>query len=356
MDTLTHALSGALLARATEPTAAGVLPRQTRMAAGFWAGAFPDSDILARLVDPLMYITTHRGITHSVVMLPIWAVGLALLFQLLYRGRYPWRAFFGVCALGIGIHIAGDVITSFGTMIFAPLSAWRAAAALTFIIDPYFTAIIVAGLLASLQWHRARIPAVVALAVLAAYVGLQGALHYRAWAIGNAYIGTNRLTQARAYALPQPFSPFNWLIVVAQPQRYRLSYVSLTRRNVHVAPPDAGMLRRAYDSYRPLDQALWRTVPRYGERAQDIVVAKALWGSAAFAPYRHFAMFPAIYRIDRFAGKTCARFTDLRFALVGRRSPFRYSACREDLSQDWKLEFTDPDRPGAQPRGATRRR
>ena len=158
MDTLTHALSGALLARATESRDGQTIPRRTRMAVTFWAAAFPDSDVVLRFIDPLTYLTTHRGVTHSVIMLPFWAIGLALLFQLLYRGRYPWRSFAGACALGIGIHIAGDVITSFGTMILAPLSDWRAQFPVTFVIDPYFSAIIVTGLLASLYWKHALRP------------------------------------------------------------------------------------------------------------------------------------------------------------------------------------------------------
>ncbi|HJX11878.1 MAG TPA: metal-dependent hydrolase, partial [Candidatus Binatia bacterium] len=46
MDTITHALSGALLARATEPEEPRPdrLPRRARMWVGFLAAAFPDSD------------------------------------------------------------------------------------------------------------------------------------------------------------------------------------------------------------------------------------------------------------------------------------------------------------------------
>ena len=170
MDTLTHALSGALLARVTEPNnpRPDQLPRRTRMWVGFWAAAFPDSDFITRFVDPLTYLTVHRGVTHSVIMLPLWALGLSLLFMLLVRGKYSWRAFAGVVALGIGIHIVGDVITAFGTMIFAPFSNWRAQIPTTFIIDPYFTAIIVAGLIASAIWNLMRTPAIIGLTVLAA--------------------------------------------------------------------------------------------------------------------------------------------------------------------------------------------
>lgn len=344
MDTLTHALSGALLARATEPNAgAGTLPRRTRMAVGFWAAAFPDIDFVLRFADPLVYLTTHRGITHSILLLPFWAVGLGLLLHLLYRRRYSWRAFAGVCALGLGAHIAGDVITSFGTMIFAPLSDWRAQLPFTFIIDPYFTAVIVAGLLASWAWNRTRVPAVTALAVLVGYVGFQAWLRAQALEIAQAYAAANRLDPARTHALPQPFSPFHWLVVAEQPNAYHLSHISLLRTGIATTPADAGFLRRVYDSYRPADRALWRRVPRYGESARE---AEAAWNSALFARYRRFAMFPAAYRTERAGERVCVWFADLRFALVGRRMPFRYAACRADAAAPWTMYAVDPDEGG----------
>lgn len=347
MDTLTHALSGALLARATEPKAdRAVLPRRTRMAAGFWAAAFPDIDFVLRFVDPLTYVTAHRGITHSVIMLPLWAIALGLAFHLLYRRRYPWHAFAGVCALGIAAHIAGDVITSFGTMIFAPLSEWRAQWPATFIIDPYFSAIIVAGLAAAWYWKHARLPAVAGLAVLVAYVGFQTVLHARALAVAENYARAHRLTPAKAHALPQPFSPFHWLLVIEQPDVYHLSYVSLVRTRVRVPPPDAGFLRQAYDAYRPVGQALWQRVPRYGRSPEEVEAALALWDSAPFARYRRFAMFPAVFRVERSAGRICVWFADLRFALVGRSLPFRYAACRGAGGADWMMYAIDQDADG----------
>ena len=55
--------------------------RGARMWVGFWAAAFPDSDFIVRFIDPLTYLTTHRGITHSVAMLPLWALVLAVAFM-----------------------------------------------------------------------------------------------------------------------------------------------------------------------------------------------------------------------------------------------------------------------------------
>ena len=357
MDTLTHALSGALLARATEPgdPRPDQLPRRTRMWVGFWAAAFPDSDFVARFIDPLTYLTTHRGITHSVVMLPLWAAGLALLFMLIVRGKYSWRAFVGVCALGIGVHIAGDVITAFGTMIFAPLSYWRAQIPTTFIIDPYFTAIIAGGLVASSVWNATRKPAVIGLLALVSYVGFQAVLHHRAVLVGEDYAAVHHLQAARVEAIPQPFSPFNWMVVIPQQDAYVMAYVSLWRSTVPQAPPvNAGWLRRVYASYYPPDSASWKRVPRFGA-ASEAHLAEQVWYSKALEPYRRFALFPAVFRVDLAGGRQCVWFNDLRFALAGRSMPFRYGACRSGLDSAWHVYHLFDDADGREITGAITR-
>lgn len=339
MDTLTHALSGALLARATEPRTPRLppLPRRVRLWVGFWAAAFPDSDFVLRFIDPLMYLTGHRGLTHSIVMLPLWAAGLAALFALVWRGRYPWRALVGVCALGIGIHIVGDVITAFGTMVFAPLSTWRAQIPTTFIIDPLFTAIIVIGLILSAVWKDSRRPAAVAMAVLAAYVGLQGILHEWAVAIGERQRAALGLTEARVHAIPQPFSPFHWMVVLDNGREYRLSYINLIGRRVPDPPPDAHWLRQLAAAYRPVAAMIWTRVPRYGDEPMEAALAEQVWHAESFARYRRFALFPAVYRVDRNPQRSCVWFSDLRFALAGRNVPFRYGACRDSADASWKV-------------------
>src|SRR5260370_33140446 len=84
MDTLTHALSGALLARATasKDGAPRSIPRPA--AAGFFACAAPDLDFVTAYAGPVAYGLNHRGVTHSLVLLPLWALGVSgLLPQLL---------------------------------------------------------------------------------------------------------------------------------------------------------------------------------------------------------------------------------------------------------------------------------
>lgn len=153
MDTLTHALSGVLAARATgkqNTLENHRLSLRTRMAAGFLASAFPDIDFILWFVGDLAYLNNHRGLTHSFIMLPIWALLLSWVFAWLWRGRYYWREFYGVSAIGIGVHILGDIITAYGSMILAPISMVKFVFPTTFILDPWFTGIIFLALL--LAW------------------------------------------------------------------------------------------------------------------------------------------------------------------------------------------------------------
>jgi inner membrane protein len=74
LDTFTHALSGALAARALASR-----DNRLRVAAGALGGAFPDCDFGLRLIDTLTYLNWHQGPTHSLVLAPIWALPLAQL-------------------------------------------------------------------------------------------------------------------------------------------------------------------------------------------------------------------------------------------------------------------------------------
>lgn len=332
MDTLTHALSGALIARATAPKAATpeTLPLARRIGIGFLAAAFPDLDVVTSFISPLSYIYYHRGVTHSLILLPAWAMALALLCTLIWRKGPGWRAYFGVIAWSIGIHIAGDVITSFGTMIFAPFSDARYALSITFIIDPWFTGIILAGLLAAFAWRGSRVPAVAGLAVLAGYVALQYALQQRAVDFGAAYARAVGFPAARIAAQPRPVSPFNWIVIVSEGDQYRYSLINLWRHEPVRLAPDAGFITRLSAPYLPRAQAVWNRAPRYGTGPAEVRLAKEAWSQPQLAFFRWFAQYPVLYKVEAGNPELCVWFHDLRFFTPGRATwPFRYGVCRE---------------------------
>lgn len=348
MDTLTHILSGALLARASAPREqrTGEPSTTQRVLVGALACGFPDIDFLTSFVSPLTYLLHHRGITHSLVALPLWAVFIASLAALLLRPRRGLRAFIGTAAMGVGLHITGDLITSFGTILFAPLSATRYTWGTTFIIDLWFSGIIIAGLFFSALWKRSRIPALAACVVLAAYVAFQATMKNQAIAAGREYVLAQGLGDARVNALPRAISPFNWTVMVTTPDAQRFAHINLIRSKLPPEPAaDDGQLARMRAEFYPKDQARWQRMPRFGNSPEEIQLAHAAWDAPEFAFFRWFADYPALLRTERLGTDTCVWFQDLRFANPGvARTPFRYGMCREQGKPWERFELLDAGR------------
>jgi inner membrane protein len=338
MDTLTHALSGALLARATAPAASDekTLPMGRRLLVGFAAAAAPDLDFVLAYLGPIEYLTHHRGVTHSLILLPLWAFLLAKLCSLAWRRDRPWQAYCGVIAACLALHIAGDWITSFGTIVFAPFSDARYGIGTTFIIDLWFTGIIVAGLAGAWAWRASPVPAVAGLAALCAYVAFQGLQQQNAIEWGGAYAHASGLGKARVTAQPRPVSPFNWMVIVRDGEQVHYSFVNLIRREPLAAGQDAGFIRRLDAAYLPRDQAHWARASRFGVSAPERAIAREAWEHPGFAFFRWFAEEPVLLRVDS-GSSDCAWFQDLRFFTPGRDTwPFRYGMCRED-NGPWRL-------------------
>lgn len=307
------------------------------MTVGFFAGAFPDIDGALALLSPMAYLLGHRGVTHSLLLLPVWAVLLAWLFSSFGRRREYLKPFFVISAAALVVHVAGDVITSFGTLLLSPLSDRRFALSSVFIIDLWFSGIAMAGVVASLLLPRWRLPAVAALLALCGYVAFSTLQHDRAIEVGLARAAANGWPDATVSAMPRPVSPFNWMVTVENGERYEVAQINLRRAEPLAAGDDAGLLRRLDAAYRPVALAAWAPATRFGIDEDAREIAQAVWDQPGFETMRWFYALPALYAIQRASGEQCAWFQDLRFAVPGRASvPFRYGMCRASPSAPWQ--------------------
>jgi len=335
VDTLTHALSGALLARASAPRDAPPRSIPRRVAAGFFACAFPDLDFVIGFIGPVEYLMHHRGATHSILLAPLWAIAAAWVLAKILREPRGWHALYGVCLLGIVAHIAGDLITSFGTMIFAPLSSARFAWGTTFIIDLWFSGIILAGLLASALRYRSRVPSIAACAVLAGYVLFQGWAKSEALEFAARHAASLGRPGAEIAAYPRAVSPFNWTVYVSDDEVHRYAHINLVRTQARSAGPGDGFAARLDAPFLPLAEARWETRTRFGASPDERELARSAWDSGALDFFRWFAEKPAFDA--RTQASTCVWFIDLRFVNPGRDwVPFRFGACRESASGEWR--------------------
>jgi membrane-bound metal-dependent hydrolase YbcI (DUF457 family) len=151
VDNLTHGLAGALLAQA------GFRQRYGAAATvALVVGAeLPDLDSLFDLAGPVAGFQYHRGITHAFTGgLGLALLGAAVLYGVL-RYRHYWRLV-GLVYLGVLLHIWMDYLTSYGTQIFLPFDTGRYKADAVFIIDYFYTGIIVTTLLIIRMVRRQR--------------------------------------------------------------------------------------------------------------------------------------------------------------------------------------------------------
>ena len=137
VDPLTQASIGA--------AAAAIVCRkaETRHALllGALAGAAPDLDVIIRSeTDPLLSLQYHRHFTHALLIAPL----IGLLVAALFKGLFFWRhyayqrlALFGI--MGAITHGLIDACTSYGTLLYWPISHHRESWDIISIIDPIFT-------------------------------------------------------------------------------------------------------------------------------------------------------------------------------------------------------------------------
>ncbi|MGB7630575.1 MAG: metal-dependent hydrolase, partial [Candidatus Deferrimicrobium sp.] len=173
MDTVTHGLTGWLVARALPDEWKGEHPA-IAAAAVVIGSVLPDADNAASLLGSEFYLRVHRGLSHSLLGISVSSLVLALLFARFGRWKDTKRLFL-LALLGQVSHVVLDLLNSYGTQVLQPFSDVRVSLDLLFVVDLLFTGIVVAGIAWSRGGRSGR--ARVAMASLAVYVGIAALLH-----------------------------------------------------------------------------------------------------------------------------------------------------------------------------------
>jgi membrane-bound metal-dependent hydrolase YbcI (DUF457 family) len=347
MDTLTHGLAGALLARSLPSTGNADLDRtlaRREAWVGFAAAMFPDADVFVSPFSAEFYITQHRALTHSFVTLPAWIVAITAVAvirlspELGPPGASARRAAVqrlgAVVALALVSHILLDWITSWGTMFFSPLSWTRYSLDWTFIVDAALTGLLALGLVgvgvvSRRSFPRSRSAARAGLLAATAYVGLCAVRHGEALRLAEILVAGG----ARRAAIPQPGSPDRWLLLADEGPAVTAAFVDLGKRGPEGARgPDAEALARTgfrsglVNLLRNLD-AVYRSrddlAPRVIGKANGRFAERAL-SSGVAGVFGRFARFPAA-REEAKGGSVEVLVRDVRFGYLSNEvDPFTY--------------------------------
>lgn len=232
MDSVTQLVTGAVFA-------AAVVPASHRRAA-LWAGAalgtLPDLDVLPLAWlndDPVVQMTAHRSITHSLLILP-WVAALIWWWCRRRGGEVAaapaawWWAIF----LALVTHPLLDCFNAYGTWLFWPFGQEAVMWGNMFVIDPLFTL----PLLLAFVWIAWRPQAPQSGWV--AQCGIAVSVLYLAWSLlaqmwvmhkVEAQLSAMGLQDAPRLVTATPFNTLVWQVVVMTPDGVLTSDYSISQ-------------------------------------------------------------------------------------------------------------------------------
>ncbi len=344
MDPVTHVAAGALISQ--------VLPGPSRLwsaVAGVTFALLPDIDYFLVYFDRLAFIRHHRGFTHSLLALVLFALLGAGVGRLIGGPRWVRPLLF----LGLAVlasHLFLDLATSYGTQILSPFSPQRFSLDWLFIIDPYLTVLLLVGYLTTICFStRSREFSAFFLVAAGAYVLLCGFYHQQALNLARQVFRQPAATapagnpkrphpltlpgQALApeplavAALPQPFSCRRWQLVAASNGEVQQGFVLLPYLALLESRPAAPPATRlavttgcrvqngGYQRPREMQVQVWTGLP-----APDLSAHPEAW--KILDQYLEFARFPLLRRLEPRGDGDLLEWLDLRFSIPGRDFPF----------------------------------
>lgn len=329
MDTLTHALTGALVGRALAGDRHRVIGVRAATTAGAVAAAFPDADFVLNAFGQFAYLDLHQGVTHSLPMMPVWAWLLAVASAWVYDRR-SWRRsggrlrlaleFLPVTLAALAAHTLADAMNIWGVMLWWPLNEVRTAFNAIFVIDPLYSALVVAGIVLSSAW-RVRAGAALGLALVAAYTLVALGVDAHTERMVAALPAAESVRSSAQHAAPP--SLLHRRFVLRDDDGWRYGFVDLDARAAR--PPGSRWWARFSAAFKPADDIAWRQA-LHPDGAGEFV--RAAWARPELGSFRRFVELPYVFAVDADGGAVCAWFADLRFALPEVRQPFVWGACR----------------------------
>lgn len=310
MDPVTQGLLGAAIGQAFAPKLGrGAIPFGAAVA------MTPDLDVVIGMVGgPLAEWRYHRGVTHALWFGPVVgpAVGYATWRLLRWRARRRGVPAEGVSAASAGAlaawcwlavlalftHPLLDTFTVYGTQLLAPFSNLRFALPAVGVIDPIYSLILLAGLVAGLfaagRSHAQTALAAAALALSTAFLGYGLALNARAEAEALRQLRAEGIAPDELRAYPTILQPWYRRLVARDGDRVLVGYLSTWEP--HPIP--------------------WRT---FEDGARGAAAAEAVLASPEGRLFSWFADGQTLVRAEPDGpGATVVRVHDLRIGMPDR--------------------------------------
>ena len=260
MDPLTQGLVGAVVSESVADR------KKVAVAAmlGCLSGMAPDLDVLIQSSeDSLLFLEYHRQFTHSLVFIPFGALVCAAVLYPLVRKKLQWTHAYLFCLFGYATHGLLDSCTSYGTQLLWPFSDYRVAWNNMSIVDPLYTLLLIAAVIAAALRKSPRL-ARAACAAAIGYLLIGVAQRERAEAVGRAVASERGHTVHSVEAKPAFGSLLLWKTIYEHGDRYYLDAVRIGLRTTRYSGEDIAKLdvRSALPWLRP-DSQQARDIERF---------------------------------------------------------------------------------------------
>ncbi len=337
MDSITHTLTGAVIGRAIEDEKIG----RWGTIAGLAMGFFPDTDFVLGLFDRKFYLEYHRDFTHSLLLVPFYALFFSWVFVKISRRPFFW-SYYRICLPVLVSHVILDLLTSYGTMILSPFSEHRFSWDLVFIVDLIFSGIIVIPLFISLFFKKkGRWICRGSLIGITLYILLCLSQHHDAICLTQTFARSLNEEVIQVASLPQPLSPFRWANYVETKDKVYQGFVDLKGEHSRLlraltTPLSKVPFLERFERYRRLDnlfQPPERTEYRSWQKFDGSPWVEKALATEGVKFYYWFARFPVVKSVNSRDGRHRVEFTDVRFFLPSIRMPFVYYVEFDDMGK-----------------------
>ena len=224
MDSITQFALGAAIGEAVLGKKAGF---RAALVGGVVA-SLPDLDVIYPYANAVSAFTWHRGVTHSLFVLALFAPLVAWILQktpVTNRGTAKeWRL---LVFLALLTHPLLDAFTVYGTQILWPLPIPPTTWSTLFIIDPWMTAPLLLGVIGARIGHRygntraERVNLIgISFIVIAVYLTCSIALKLHVGQVARQSLAECGIEYEQFISTPLPFGIMNWRLVVMTPDAY----------------------------------------------------------------------------------------------------------------------------------------
>lgn len=261
MDTITQITLGAAVGEA-------VLGKKVGNKGAAWGAAFgvlPDLDVLANpFVSDVQEIIIHRGISHSLFFCAVAAPFFGwLLYRRYHNKAASWRDWSLMVFLVILTHIFIDACTGYGTQVFQPFSNYSLSFNTIFIIDPFYTLPLFAGILMALfmrQKAARRWVNYIGLGLSSVYLLAGFAIKSHVNSVYEQNFEEQQIAVDRYITTPMPFTEFLWVAYAKSGDTIYTGLYSVFDDDSNVTFQKVDMNTHLIDEYTgqlPVERILW---------------------------------------------------------------------------------------------------